>query len=189
MVSKNLSTFAPAFEKMSVILFTLVPWMSGLVNGLQNRLRRFESARHLTKNPQQTLRIFCYPKALIFGIEDIAHLFDFFIIEPATKLTLSLLYDLGIDTSPHLLKHVQQHGQVVGKSSNGDGIGDDIEGTNHITQSANNDSLIGLAHLVALQGVIKYQCRINQFGTSALSNTRNLRAIFSVNSDCENLFA
>lgn len=24
-----------------------VPWMSGLVNGLQNRLRRFESARHL----------------------------------------------------------------------------------------------------------------------------------------------
>lgn len=25
----------------------LVPWMSGLVNGLQNRLRRFESARHL----------------------------------------------------------------------------------------------------------------------------------------------
>ena len=27
-----------------------VPWMSGLVNGLQNRVRRFESARHLSKN-------------------------------------------------------------------------------------------------------------------------------------------
>ncbi len=27
----------------------MVPWMSGLVNGLQNRLRRFESARHLQK--------------------------------------------------------------------------------------------------------------------------------------------
>ena len=27
--------------------YKLVPWMSGLVNGLQNRLRRFESARHL----------------------------------------------------------------------------------------------------------------------------------------------
>ena len=26
-----------------------VPWMSGLVYGLQNRLRRFESARHLAK--------------------------------------------------------------------------------------------------------------------------------------------
>lgn len=26
-----------------------VPWMSGLVNGLQNRLRRFESIRHLIK--------------------------------------------------------------------------------------------------------------------------------------------
>ena len=27
--------------------FLLVPWMSGLVNGLQNRLQQFESARHL----------------------------------------------------------------------------------------------------------------------------------------------
>ena len=26
--------------------------MSGLVNGLQNRLRRFESARHLHRNPR-----------------------------------------------------------------------------------------------------------------------------------------
>lgn len=25
----------------------MVPWMSGLVNGLQNRLRRFDSARDL----------------------------------------------------------------------------------------------------------------------------------------------
>lgn len=25
----------------------LVPWMSGLVSGLQNRVRRFESARNL----------------------------------------------------------------------------------------------------------------------------------------------
>ena len=25
----------------------MVPWMSGLVNGLQNRLQQFESARHL----------------------------------------------------------------------------------------------------------------------------------------------
>ena len=29
----------------------MVPWMSGLVNGLQNRLRRFESARHLFSFP------------------------------------------------------------------------------------------------------------------------------------------
>ena len=27
----------------------LVPWMSGLVSGLQNRVRRFESARNLKK--------------------------------------------------------------------------------------------------------------------------------------------
>ena len=36
-------TFAPAFAEM-------VPWMSGLVYGLQNRPRRFESARHLANN-------------------------------------------------------------------------------------------------------------------------------------------
>ena len=40
-----------------------VPWMSGLVNGLQNRLRRFESARHLRRNSQnpdkqRILRVF-----------------------------------------------------------------------------------------------------------------------------------
>ena len=27
----------------------MVPWMSGLVNGLQNRLQQFESARHLAR--------------------------------------------------------------------------------------------------------------------------------------------
>ena len=31
--------------------------MSGLVNGLQNRLRRFESARHLTTNSRNPLFI------------------------------------------------------------------------------------------------------------------------------------
>ena len=38
----------------------MVPWMSGLVNGLQNRLRRFESARHLTRSNQQQLVAFLY---------------------------------------------------------------------------------------------------------------------------------
>ena len=42
-----------------------MPWMSGLVNGLQNRLRRFESARHLTSNSQnldkqRILRVFIF---------------------------------------------------------------------------------------------------------------------------------
>ena len=40
-MSNNCSTFAAAFIKR-------VPWMSGLVNGLQNRLQQFESARHLS---------------------------------------------------------------------------------------------------------------------------------------------
>ena len=39
-------TFAPATRKK-----VTVPWMSGLVSGLQNRVRRFESARYL--NPPQ----------------------------------------------------------------------------------------------------------------------------------------
>ncbi len=32
--------------------------MSGLVNGLQNRLRRFESARHLTKKELNSIQLF-----------------------------------------------------------------------------------------------------------------------------------
>ena len=32
----------------------LVPWMSGLVSGLQNRVRRFESARNLKQNSETT---------------------------------------------------------------------------------------------------------------------------------------
>ncbi len=51
-VSEKLSTFAPAFKE-------LVPWMSGLVNGLQNRLRRFESARHLAKRPPKREVFYC----------------------------------------------------------------------------------------------------------------------------------
>ena len=38
---KNSYTFALTNDK--------VPWMSGLVSGLQNRVRRFESARNLKK--------------------------------------------------------------------------------------------------------------------------------------------
>ena len=47
--SKNSRTFATAIEKqtMQAKNETLVPWMSGLVSGLQNRVRRFESARNL----------------------------------------------------------------------------------------------------------------------------------------------
>ena len=44
---KKCRTFATANEE-------LVPWMSGLVNGLQKRLRRFESARHLQRKREQT---------------------------------------------------------------------------------------------------------------------------------------
>ena len=54
-----MTTFAPAFEET-------VPWMSGLVNGLQNRLRRFESARHLSKAKRKLKKkffsLFLYPR-------------------------------------------------------------------------------------------------------------------------------
>ena len=45
-----MTTFAPAFEK--------VRWMSGLVYGLQNRPRRFESATHLVESSIERLGIF-----------------------------------------------------------------------------------------------------------------------------------
>ena len=46
------------------LLFTrlTVPWISGLVYGLQNRPRRFESARHLAKRKaeEEILQLFLY---------------------------------------------------------------------------------------------------------------------------------
>ena len=44
-----------------------VPWMSGLVYGLQNRLRRFESARHLLlkDDEQNMLIIFFYSYGIL----------------------------------------------------------------------------------------------------------------------------
>ena len=49
--SKNSRTFATAIEKQTMQAKNerLVPWMSGLVSGLQNRVRRFESARNLIR--------------------------------------------------------------------------------------------------------------------------------------------
>lgn len=41
-ICKNGCTFA-------ALKYDTVPWMSGLVNGLQNRVRRFDSARDLKK--------------------------------------------------------------------------------------------------------------------------------------------
>jgi hypothetical protein len=34
-----------------------VPWMSGLVSGLQNRVRRFESARNLQKQERRCVKM------------------------------------------------------------------------------------------------------------------------------------
>ena len=52
---KNISTFAPANEKQTHLQNKMVPWMSGLVTGLQNRLHPFESGRHLQKRDQHLL--------------------------------------------------------------------------------------------------------------------------------------
>ena len=48
----------------------MVPWMSGLVSGLQNRARRFESARNL--NPEGWLINFNQPSG--FTRENILYL-------------------------------------------------------------------------------------------------------------------
>ena len=44
-----------------------VPWMSGLVYGLQNRLRRFESARHLLLKDDEQILFIIFFLALILS--------------------------------------------------------------------------------------------------------------------------
>ena len=41
-------------SSLKAMPFQPVPWMSGLVSGLQNRVRRFESARYLKGVPNGT---------------------------------------------------------------------------------------------------------------------------------------
>ena len=55
--SKKSRTFATAIEKQR-LQRKRVPWMSGLVSGLQNRVRRFESARNLERQVYVTLAFF-----------------------------------------------------------------------------------------------------------------------------------
>ncbi len=45
---------------------TMVPWMSGLVSGLQNRVRRFESARNL-KETSETAYNKAFRRFFFFG--------------------------------------------------------------------------------------------------------------------------
>ena len=54
--SKKSRTFATAIEKQR-LQRKRVPWMSGLVSGLQNRVRRFESARNLQKQERIRMKI------------------------------------------------------------------------------------------------------------------------------------
>ena len=65
---KNISTFAPANEKQTHLQNKMVPWMSGLVTGLQNRLHPFESGRHLQKRDQHLLVSFFVFKFLSFWV-------------------------------------------------------------------------------------------------------------------------
>ena len=54
--SKKSRTFATAIEKQR-LQRKKIPWMSGLVSGLQNRVRRFESARNLQKQERIRMKI------------------------------------------------------------------------------------------------------------------------------------
>ena len=50
-----------------------VPWMSGLVSGLQNRVRRFESARNLQKQERIRMKIsnpFVFQLLTFFAVKE-----------------------------------------------------------------------------------------------------------------------
>ena len=96
-----------------------VPWMSGLVYGLQNRPRRFESARHLEERTPTNRQGFIFLSSssknfLIFLVEQILNLVDLLLVKPLREFLAGLGDDLGIDARPHFLQHIEQHGQIVG---------------------------------------------------------------------------
>ena len=61
----NLEKLYLPLQTQSGTMCFLVPWMSGLVSGLQNRVRRFESARYLNKSPNSRRLIFLYAHKII----------------------------------------------------------------------------------------------------------------------------
>ena len=65
--SKKSRTFATAIEKQR-LQRKRVPWMSGLVSGLQNRVRRFESARNLLITSKINMQ-----KGIIYGLFPFAY--------------------------------------------------------------------------------------------------------------------
>ena len=70
--SKKSRTFATAIEKQQ-LQRKRVPWMSGLVSGLQNRVRRFESARNLQKQERIRMKIsnpFVFQLLTFFAVKE-----------------------------------------------------------------------------------------------------------------------
>ena len=83
---KNSCTFATHLRKTGAANI-LVPWMSGLVSGLQNRARRFESARNL----QNKKRAYSVPwmSGLVSGLQNRARRFESARNLQTTRCTLS----------------------------------------------------------------------------------------------------
>ena len=85
--SKKSRTFATAIEKQR-LQRKRVPWMSGLVSGLQNRVRRFESARNLKKQERirkRFLVLFLFPGIGLAQFENLGDLVKMLILGQVKK--------------------------------------------------------------------------------------------------------
>ena len=108
--SKKSRTFATAIEKQR-LQRKKVPWMSGLVSGLQNRVRRFESARNLQKQERIRMKISnpfvfqLFTSSVVEGLEE-----EFSAqFENLGELVKNLIFPVGVDTFPTELSGRLRH--------------------------------------------------------------------------------
>ncbi len=132
----------------------LVPWMSGLVTGLQNRAQRFESARHLREERCECLFTTFAASFLVVVdryyflspveeysavstcglqrgtplVKQSVYFLYLILVEPLRQSFACLFAHFVGHVVPHFLQRKHQHSEVVTQSGNRDGIGDGVEG-------------------------------------------------------------
>ena len=102
------------------------------------------------------------------SVKETVNLANLFLIEPLGKLFLGTILDFRIDVNPDFFQHIKQDGQIIAQADDRNGIGHDVERTNHIAKSTNYNGFVLGTDLIALKSIKQNKRSIYQFGSSAL---------------------
>src|SRR5574344_1615547 len=90
-------------------------------------------------------------------------LFQFILVKPFGKFVQCFLLDVRVHIPPYFLQYVEEYSEIIGKSGNRNSIWNNVQWGNHISQSTDDDGLVGL------QCIVQDERRIYQFSTGSFS--------------------